>query len=91
MGPPEIVYMAFTGKSTALIVIRTQSELFLCLMMGMLIFALHCHLFNNMITYDHLYSLSTVQYYLFCRAGDEDEDDGAADGYVDIVFTLSFV
>ena len=61
-------------------------------MMGMLIFALHCHLFNNMITDDHLYSLSTVQYCLLCRAGDEeDEDDGAADGYVDIVFTLSFV
>ena len=36
-----------------------------------------------MITDDHLYSLSTVQYYLFCRAGDEDADDGAADGYVD--------
>ena len=42
-----------------------------------------------MITDDHLYSQTSVQYYLFCRAGDEDEvDDGAADGYVDIVFTL---
>ena len=45
-----------------------------------------------MIPDDHLYSQTSVQYYLFCRAGDEDdEDDGAADGYVDIVYTLSFV
>ena len=46
---------------------------------------------SSMIRYDLIYSLSSVQYYIFCRAGDEDEDDGAADGYVDIVFTLSFV
>ena len=50
------------------------------LLMGMLILSLHYHLFNNMITDDHLYSTSSVQYYLFCRAGDEeDEDDGTAD------------
>ena len=49
-------------------------------LMGMLILSLHYHLFNNMITDAHLYSTSSVQYYLFCRAGDEeDEDDGTAD------------
>ena len=71
---------------------ETKMRLMMELLMGMLILSIPCHLLNNMITEDHLYSPSSVQYYLFCRAGDEeDEDDGAADGYVDIVYTLSFV